>query len=83
MPRMLTPAERAARMANAPAPRPARDLDWADVYADAERMEDLQRAEEETGRAYTHTREEHEPCEAGTPACAIDHNRDSGPCETY
>lgn len=29
------------------------------------------------------TRDERDPCEAGTPGCCIDHNRDDGPCETW
>lgn len=34
-------------------------------------------------RAVDWDREEHESCQANTPGCCIDHNRDHGSCECW
>lgn len=41
-------------------------------------------ATNDNGRVIAWDREETEPCEAGTPGCAIDHTKDEGDgCETW
>ncbi len=35
------------------------------------------------GRHIAWGRPETDPCEAGTPGCSIDHNRDRGGCHTW
>lgn len=34
-------------------------------------------------RVYAVNRPEHEPCQAGTVGCSIDHDRDNGSCEGW
>lgn len=59
------------------------DLDQSDVDREAREMHDREMEERMQGFAIAWDRDEHDPCEAGTPGCSVDHTRCQHDCETW